>query len=145
MSMVPEVGVQGWRSPGVAMLWLHVVLYAFVAVLGYFAVEILFGSAVLLPTATGAVKWLSAAMLILAILMAAAAHSRSPEQMRIALLGAFLFDLQAPIVMARYPAFAAHFEADLGLDFLLVPLTLFLLVGVTAFELSRVWRAAKTK
>jgi len=37
---------------------------------------------------------------------------------------------------------AAHFEADLGLNVLVIPVSLFLLVGVTAFELSRVWRLA---
>ena len=145
MSTITENVAAGWRSAGVAILWFHAALYAFVAALGYFAVETLFGSAVILPTATAAAKWLAAAMLILALFMAAAARSGSPKQMRMALLGAFLFDLQAPVVMARYPAFAAHFEVDLGLDFLLVPVALFLLVGMTAFELSRVWRVASAK
>lgn len=142
MSAPAKADTASLRSPGVALLWVHVALYTVVAGLGYFAMELLFSSAVIIPAASVPVKWLSAALLILAMFMAMAARSGSHRQVRVALLGAFLFALQAPIIIASYPGIIDHFETDLGLDFRLVPVCLFLLVGITAFELSRVWRAS---
>ena len=144
MSVAAAASAAGTRAPGTTLLWIHVGLYTLVGLTGYFAMETLFGSAVVLPSASAAVKWLSAALIILAILFATAARSGSPEQAKIALLGAFLFDFQLPVVIARYPAMVDHIESDLGLDFRLVMVGLFVWAGVTAYKLSRAWRAART-
>lgn len=142
MSATTTASADQPRAPGSLLLWFHVGLYALLGLTGYFAMEALFGTAVLLPSASAAVKWLSAALLILAGLLAAAARSGSPEQIKLAMLGAFLFDLQLPIVIARYPAMVDHLEGDLGLNFRVVMAGLFLFAGVTAYQLSRVWRLA---
>lgn len=128
---------------GKALLWVHVALYAAIALLGYVAADVIFGTSVFPQTAAFAARLLSAAFVALAVFWAACARDGSPRMVRLGLLCAFIFDIQVPVMMGRYPAIFEHFEADLGIPWFLIPVGFVLLAGVTAYFLSRIWGAAR--
>lgn len=140
MSTQPQAAVTA--TPGSTILWFHAGYFLLLAAIGYFARDLLFGAATALHSASVAVVWLSTALVLLALFMAKSARSGSAAQAKLALIVALVFDFQAPIAMGRYPGSIDHFEVDLGLPPLLFPALMLVLVGVTAFELSRVWRIA---
>jgi hypothetical protein len=132
------------RAPGSILLWLHVSYFLVMAIIGYFAGDLMFGSASYQHGASVAIYWLSTSLVLLAAYLAMAARSGSVQQARNALLFAFIFDFLAPITLLRFPGMIHHFEVDLGMQPWIIPIAMIVLAGITAFELSRVWRIAKS-
>jgi hypothetical protein len=105
-----------------AVGWAHAGCLAALGVGCHVAPQALFGDSAWIPMARFAVGLLGAALLALAFFLVLALRAAYAPTVRLALLAAVVFDVQAPILLSLHPASYDFLATDIGIPWMLVPL-----------------------
>jgi hypothetical protein len=81
-------------------------------------------------------------MLAVAMMLASAALSGNPRQVRVGLLAALVIDVQAPILLLAHPAAIEYWDHDFGIHWIVVPHVFLILFGVCAYAVLALGRRA---
>jgi hypothetical protein len=122
------------------LLWVHVVLFAVIAVACYLSPETPFGESAWLPLSRLSALLFAAALTAIVIVLIGSARSGNARAESLGLLAALVLDVQIPILMFSQPASLEYLQSKVGVPWFAVPLVSFVMVGLTVQCLSRLNR-----